>query len=244
MRRSIFTGLVVIAGFACSAFGQNNEDSARPAIKVIDEMERPNCERIQAAMDLAGTEMMNNPADQLFAVVHPGKSEKRFANTYGAQIAAWVRTRRFDPSRVTIAFGTEREVAKIMLIGVPPGAEQPKMERPWFRSSLFADAEIPVRARLIVTETEDENPCFSNNRALEDLGDFLKDNPAARARIVIKISSASEFNEEVKAIRETLSTDYEVAAGRVRINYVRTRPWPIGPMKEIEYWLLPKAPRK
>ena len=243
MKRSICTGLVVVAGFACLASGQSSVEPVKPTARVIDEMERPGCERIQAAMDAAQTEMMNNPADQLFAIVHPGMGEKRFANGYGANIAGWIRWRRFDPSRVTIAFGAEREVAKVILIGVPPGAEQPKTERPWFRSSLFADAEIPARAKLIVTETEDENPCVSNNRALEDLGDFLKDNPKARARIVVKISTASEFNEEAKSIKETLSTDYEVAPGRVRIIHVKTRPWPVGPMKETEYWLLPKAPR-
>jgi hypothetical protein len=242
MKCSIITALFVIANVVGVASGQDHP--ARPAPRVLDEMERPNCERLQAAMDLAGAEMSNNPADILFAVVHPGKAEKRLANGYAAQIGAWVRTRRFDTSRITIAFGAVQEVSKVVLIDVPPGADVPKIERLWVRRSVFADAEIPKTSKLIVTETEDENPCFSDNRALEDLGDFLKENPSARARVVIKLSSVREFNEEAKAMRETLSTEYGVAAGRVRIVHVRARPWPKGPMKEVEYWLLPQMPGK
>jgi len=100
------------------------------------------------------------------------------------------------------------------------------------------------RTELITTETEDENPCFSDNRAREDLGEFLKENPAARARIVIKISSVRDFNEETKVIRNTLSKEYGIASGRVRFVHVRTPAWPKGPMKETEYWLLPKTPGK
>jgi hypothetical protein len=209
--------------------------------RVIDEMERPNCERLQAAMDMAGAEMSNNPADRLFAVVHPGKTESSFARGYASQVSAWVRTRRFDPNRVTIAFGAERDVASVVLIAVPPGAKEPKTEKYWERRSTFADAEIPKRPKLIVTETEDENPCFSDDRALEDLGSFLKGNPSARARIVIKIAGARDFREQAKHIRETLSAEYGVSGTQVVLIHVRTRPWPNAPMKETEYWLLPKA---
>ena len=240
VKRYILTFLFVIASIGGAVYGQ--DEAAKPITRVLDEMDRPNCERLQAAMDMAGTEMSNNPADRLFAIVHPGKVDSRAADSYGAQVGAWVRTRGFDPSRITIAFGPEREAASVELIAVPPGADEPKTERLWVRKSTFAGAEIPKKAKLIVTETEDENPCFSDDQALEDLGDFLKKNPAARGRIVIKISSPADFRDESKAIRETLSKEYGIAPRRVVITHVRTRPWPKGPMKETQYWLLPKAP--
>jgi hypothetical protein len=242
IKRSFITSLFTATALAGLALGQ--DDTPKPSARVIDEMERPNCERLQAAMDSAGTEMANNPAEMLFAVVYRRKGEYRAANGYGAQIGAWVKNRRFDPSRITIAFGPEGETLRVELIAVPPGAEPPKVETHWARRSPFDGAEIPRKAELITTETEDENPCFSDNRALEDLGEFLKENPAARARIVIKMSSVRDFNEETKVIRNTLSTEYGIASGRVRFVHVRTPAWPKGPMKETEYWLLPKASKK
>jgi hypothetical protein len=242
MNRSIFTVMLTIAIFVVGASGQERDPAAKT--RTLDEMVRPNCERIQAAMDSAGTEMMNNPADDLVAIVYPGKGETRLGRSYGSQIAAWVRTRRFDPSRITIAFGPLGGTSRVELIAVPPGADRPKIEMLWSRNSAFGGAEIPAKAALIVTETEDENPCFSDNRALEDLGNFLKENAAARARIVIKMSSVRDFREASKQIRNTLSTEYGIAPGRVQIVHVRTPAWPKGPMKETEYWLLPKIRRK
>jgi len=242
MKRSFITGILAITALTGLAFGQ--DDNARPQARVIDEMERPNCERLQAAMDSAGTEMANNPAEMLYAVVYRRKGEYRAAYGYGSQIGAWMNHRRFDPSRIAIAFGPEKETLRVELIAVPPGADPPKVENYWTRRSPFDGAEIPRRAELITTETVDENPCFSDHRGLEDLGEFLKENPAARARVVIKISSIRDFNEETKGMRNTLATEYGIASERVRFVHLRTPAWPKGPMKETEYWLLPKAAGK
>ena len=242
MKRSIFTVLSTAVLFVGGASGQDAEQA--PKSRLLDEMERPNCERLQAAMDGAETEMANNPAEMLYAVVYRRKGEYRAANGYGTLIGAWVKNRRFDPSRITIALGPERETLRVELIAVPPGADPPKVETYWVRRSPFDGAEIPRKPELITTETEDENPCFKDNRGLEDLGEFLKENPAARARVVIKISSVRDFNDESKGMRNTLATEYGIPPGRIRFVHVRTPPWPKGPMKETEYWLLPKTPGK
>ena len=240
MGKRIFAIFLIALHLVVYAGAQDS--GQKPVSRQLDAMTRPNCERMQAAMDSAAAEMMNNPSDMLFAVIHPAVTERNLARGYGAQVGAWVKTRRFDPTRITIGFGAEQEVGQVVLIAVPPGADVPKLEGLWARTSAFF--EIPVKAELIATETEDENPCFSDNRALEDLGDFLKDNPAASARIVIKMASAREFREEAKQIRERLLTEYGIPAGRLRVVHVRTPAWPKGPMKETQYWLLPKTTRK
>jgi hypothetical protein len=242
MRKLIF-GILLGSALIVSVFGQEGDAPARPVSRVLDTMTEPNCERLQASMDFAGVEMQNNPAETLYAVIHPGRAMNA-ANGDAALIGAWVKNRRFDPTRVVIGFGTKREKREVELIAVPPGAEEPKTESFWVRKPHFSNA-APVRApMLIVTETEDENPCFYDNSALADLGEYLKANSAARARIVIKIFGVRDFNEQAREIRGTLSETYGVGAGRIQITHVRSARWPKAPPIEIEYWLLPAAPGK
>jgi hypothetical protein len=234
MHKPIYTILLAITIFTLSASGQEIE--GRPNARLLDAMTEPNCERLQAGMDTAGIEIQNNPADVLFAIVYPATGQGRGTEGTAKQIDAWLKHRRFDPSRITIAVGAPRARMQVELIAVPPGAETPKTAMLWERRSRFADVKTSKKAVLVTVDTEDENPCFQEGSAVPDLGNYLNENPRTRVRIVIKTSSVKDFNDSAKEIRSELSG---VPSGRLRIVHVRSPKWPKAPFKETEYWIMP-----
>lgn len=234
----------MLAAGALAGVAAAQDGAAKPETRLLDEMSRPECERLQAAMDMAGAELSNNPMDRLFAVVYPGRGEKFRTEYAAAQIDAWVHNRHFDKTRIVIAIGSQRDETRVELIAVPPGADDPATERIWERKSRFADARPGTKAILVTSDVEDENPCFHQESAVADLADFLKENPEARVKIVVKTSTVKEFNEAAKDIRQTISKIKGAGPSQIRIVYVRSLKWPKAPISETEYWLLPSRARK
>lgn len=231
--------LVFAAAFVSDHPAQSGDEFPLPKARTLSQMTAPSCEYVMANLDSAGTDLNNDPQSTLFAMIYPAESKRGYARSMAASIDGWIKGRRFDRNRITIAFGPVKEEMSVEFILVPVGAENPKAEGVWTRTSPFQAADIPGKAELIATDTVDEDPCRYDRGYLQDLADHLKANPTAKARIVIKTASRSDFNRDAISIRSDLAEQHGVDAKRVRIIYRRSPKWPKAPFSETEYWLVP-----
>lgn len=231
--------VILAAAFVFETRAQQEAETVLPKFRVLSEMTAPSCEYVMANLDAAGIDLNNDPQATLFAIISPGKGRREYARFTAASIHGWMKGRRFDLNRAVMAFGQAKEKMSVEFILVPIGAENPKVEAVWSRTSLFDAAGRPKKATLVVTDTVDEDPCSYDNGYLQDLADHLKANPSLDARIVIKTGRRSDFNRDAISIRSELTEQHGIEAKRFRILYKRSAKWPKAPFSETEYWLIP-----
>lgn len=212
-----------------------------PVATLVDEFRTVgNCERGLAATDNFMSELGNNPASQGYVVIYREGDRQNSARGRRREIENWVKTRQYDPSRITFLDGTVQVEAKTQFWLVPPGAEAPGVEPDDPKAVEMPQpaapaATDPTKPYIFTAEYSDGIDGCKDPFDKEGFAQTLKDEPGARGNIVIRANDRAAYRKAEREILAELAS-LGVKVSRLKTFYVKDS------LFSIELWFLPRRP--
>lgn len=198
------------------------------------------CEEGNYRLDNFFNRLNNDPRSRGLIIIYDSPDRPRAAWYREQLLGNFIKSRRFDRSRITFIHGTFRADAKTQFWLVPPGAAYPALlagdtaHRP-------AEPTPPTKPYHYATWSEDGLPeCVVPMYDLVEYAMVLNTEPRSRGRIIIAEPSRADFARTQREIADELA---ENGVPRSRLTFVYKYVRPNRSAEEIALWVVPPPVR-
>lgn len=223
--------LVLFSGFILS------QEEPNPILK--DELQQKfGCEDLSARLDVFISDLESDPNSTGFIVIYGEKRKQRGNQTNESWIKGIFRNRGFPNDRFLIVRGELRDKLKIQFWMIPAGAKPPQIEAAKWNFRLPKNTKPYVFPKI---DLRDQLCPYAEYMSLDNLSEYLDDNPGSRTNIVIQERNTARFKEEKARISEKLVKKYGIDIKRLRYFFVQdtNRENDDYYYPQVEVWLLP-----
>lgn len=207
--------------------------------RLVDEFRTAgsNCEEGFARLDAFLIELQNNPNDQGVIILYSETVAPRSGRIRKQQLVSYLRSRKFDQTRVTFIDGSLMKDAMTQFWMVPPGAESPV---PAAGEGAVPAVVVPAATKpyLFAAEYSDGIAGCSEPFDIAAYASVLNTEPKSRGRTVIAETSTAKYNQKRREILAELKTN-GVTATRVTTVYKRVAR--MKALESAELWVIPTS---
>ena len=200
---------------------------------LIEQFGKIPCEDLRGRLDLLLLELREHPEDQGYAVIYGNAGEIRTNTIYEGMIRGHLewRSREFDRDRVKIVRATLSDRFRIELWRIPIDTDHHFETAEW--SFRVPESTGP----FIFHRYPSEDNC-PYDYSIEYFAEFLRSNPNAKGKIVIRGRSTKVVSDRKRQIQDDLSTRYKIDSTQLMISLV-TRSYLTKDNITVEYWFVP-----
>ena len=207
--------------------------------RLVDEFRTAgsNCEEGFARLDAFLIELQNNPNDQGVIILYSETAAPRSGRIRKQQLVFYIKSRKFDQTRVTFIDGSLMKDAMTQFWMVPPGAESPV---PVAGEGAVPAVVVPAATKpyLFAAEYSDGIAGCSGPFDIAAYASVLNTEPKSRGRIVIAETSTAKYNQKRREILAELKAN---GVSATRVNTVYKRVARMQALESTELWVIPPS---
>lgn len=210
--------------------------AALPTARLLDAASTAanNCEYVLMIMDRLIAELGNDPNASGVIIIYRDAGKPRAFMKRRREINDWMRTRGFDPMRVTIVDGTYRAKAETEFWIRPAGAEMPVIQ--------VADIAPPAASATVAQlpyihssqYSDGIQGCSGPGLDPQGFAEELASNPTLRGKVVVADSSQKNYRRISAEIAAALRKA-RVKPARVRYVFKQVKPRRLA--EYVELWI-------
>ena len=212
-----------------------DSQAQQTAILVDEYSYSPPCDDFLGRLDAYLGELRNHPDWTGVVVLRNTPAKRHLSAILQATIESWLDFREFDRRRIEYVRADGNEHLR-QFWRRPPGARNPSVEHviPGFQMS-----EAITKPFLLIEDERYGPHICPEIDEFEVFAGFLRDNPTARANIVVRDDSPSVARRKAARIVRKLEKDHGIQPKRIRSFIARIERPSNHDEAIVEYWYLP-----